>query len=111
MLHFWATWCAPCREELPGLLALADDSTARILAVSVDREWSSVRRFFHDNPPPAVFLADGKVVEERFGVRHLPVTYILDDGGNLRLRLDGPRQWSRDALSSVLRDARPSLDH
>jgi len=107
VLHFWATWCAPCREELPGLVALAEEGAARVLAVSVDKGWGSVQRFFGGRPPAPVFLADRDLVKREFGVWQLPVTYILDARGRLRLRIDGPRRWSRDSLRSVLRDARP----
>lgn len=105
VLHFWATWCPPCREELPGLLALADEESVQVIAVSFDKEWGSVRRFLGGDPPSPVFLADGKTVEEAFGVRRLPVTYVLDARGWLRLRLDGPRRWSRAVLRTVLLDA------
>src|SRR5438067_8894697 len=46
VVHFWATWCAPCVEELPGLLAYAreikNDPSVELLAVSVDDDWGTV---------------------------------------------------------------------
>lgn len=107
VLHFWATWCGPCRDELPGLLALDKDGAAQVLAVGLDSRWDSVRRFLGRDLPSSVFLADSKMVEGAFNVRRLPVTYILDARGRLRLRMDGPRSWSREGLRSALRHARP----
>ena len=59
LLHFWATWCPPCRDELPALLAYAADAELSVLAVSLDQNWSAIRRFLGSDPPPAVLLADG----------------------------------------------------
>lgn len=94
ILHFWATWCPPCRDELPALLAYAEEGDLPVLAVSLDPEWGAVRRFLGRDPPPAVVLAEGDEVEETFDVRSLPVTFVVDRGGRLRQRLDGPREWA-----------------
>ncbi len=108
VLHFWATWCKPCREELPALLRLAGDASARVLAVSVDRQWPAVRSFLGGAPPPAVLLASGDEVEQRFNVRQLPVTFLLDADGRIRKRLDGAQPWSERSLSELLRAAAPA---
>lgn len=89
VLHFWATWCPPCREELPALLAYAAEGDMPVLAVSLDPDWGAVRRFLGSDPPPSVVLAEGDDVEEALGVRSLPVTFVVDPAGRLRLRLDG----------------------
>lgn len=107
VLHFWATWCPPCRDELPALLAYAAEGDMRVLAVSLDPDWGAVRRFLGSDPPPAVVLAEGDEVEAAFDVRSLPVTFVVDPAGRLRLRLDGPRDWAsapaRDALLEAVR--------
>lgn len=98
VLHFWATWCPPCREELPALLDYAAEGDLPVLAVSLDPNWGAVRRFLGSDPPPPVVLAEASDVEEAFDVRSLPVTFVVDAGGTLRLRLDGPRDWSAPAV-------------
>ncbi len=107
VLHFWATWCPPCVDELPALLAYAAEGDMPVLAVSLDPDWSAVLRFLGSDPPPAIVLAEGDDVEEAFDVRSLPVTFVVDPGSRLRLRLDGPRDWAsaraRDAILEVVR--------
>ena len=108
VLHFWATWCPPCREELPGLLAFGEREDAEVLAVSLDPEWGAVMEFFEREPPRSVVLADADAVRGAFEVAVLPVTYVVDVSGNLRLRLSGSRDWSavavRQSVLDVLRE-------
>lgn len=98
VLHFWATWCPPCRDELPTLLAYAEREEVTVLAVSLDPSWPALRRFIGEDPPPWVVLADGSDVESAFDVRSLPVTFLVSSDGRLRLRLDGPRDWSSERM-------------
>lgn len=98
VLHFWATWCPPCRQELPALLAWATNAGLPVLAVSVDPDWQAVLELLGPNPSEGVVLADGNEVEVAFSVRNLPATFVVDRAGRLRLRLDGPRDWDSSAL-------------
>ncbi len=102
LLHFWATWCAPCRKELPGLVDLANRSAARVLLVALDDDWEPVRRFL-DGPVPAyVALADGSHVERRFGVHELPESFVVDRAGNMTLRFRGAQDWTDSATLALL---------
>jgi thiol-disulfide isomerase/thioredoxin len=105
VLHFWATWCPPCRDELPALLAFAAASEVQVLAVSLDPEWGAVRRFLGPDIPPSVVLASGEAVARAFDVRTLPATFVVDAKRRLRLRLDGPRDWASPAARAVALDA------
>ena len=108
VLHFWATWCPPCREELPALLAYAAEGDMAVLAVSLDPDFGPVRRFLGSDLPPPVVLVDGGVVDDALGVRDLSVTFIADRRGRLRLRLDGPRDWTSAATrDAVMEGVRP----
>lgn len=97
MVHFWATWCEPCRDELPGLLELANelDKAGRfeLIAVSVDDEWAAMRRFFGGEVPRAVVRPDAAEAHRRFGASTLPDTYLVDARGNVVVRYAGARDW------------------
>lgn len=97
LLHFWATWCPPCREELPGLIALAEGGKLRVLLVALDQDWAPVRRFLDADVPAAVALADGNEVERMFGVQELPETFVVDHTGSMTLRFRGARDWTKAA--------------
>ncbi len=80
------------------------ESEVRVLAVSLDPDPSAVRRFLGADQPTSVMLAEGDDVEDVFDVRSLPVTFVLNAGGNLRLRLDGPRAWGAEAVRSLVEE-------
>lgn len=102
LVHFWATWCPPCREELPGLLALAAAGEIAVLAVSLDPEWEPVRRFLGNDVPPAVVLASSAAVTDGFGVTALPATFLVDATGRLRLHFAGARDWRARAVRQTV---------
>jgi thiol-disulfide isomerase/thioredoxin len=104
VLHVWATWCAPCRDELPGLLDAARDEGVALVAVSVDESPSSVTAFFAGEVPAEVVRDPG--VAAAVGVRELPATLRVDDGF-LTERVQGARDWSGDdARAWLSRSAR-----
>lgn len=101
LVHFWATWCPPCRTELPGLLSLPQEAPVDVMAIALDEDWSDVERFLDGPPPATVFLADSSEAEAAFGVRTLPVTYLIEPGRLLRLRFDGARDWGDSGFLKV----------
>lgn len=97
LVHFWATWCLPCRDELPGILAL-DGHQVNVVAVALDPDWESMERFFNGEVPPQVALGDADQVRSAFGVTTLPVTFLSSDGETLQLRFDGARDWTSESF-------------
>ena len=108
LVNFWATWCAPCREEMPSLDALqatlgGDDF--QVLTVAAGR-----------NPPPAIdrfFEEEGithlpRLLDPRqqlaraFGVAGLPVTVLIDREGREVARLIGDADWNSPAAHSAI---------
>lgn len=102
LLHFWATWCPPCTKELPALLAYAAEADILVLAVSVDDGWDAVHRLLGPEIPQAVVRANSGDVKRAFDVHDLPVTYLVDSAGRLRLREEGPRDWASPSVRALV---------
>lgn len=101
LVHVWATWCPPCRDELPALLAAAARAGVPVHLISVDRDPEAVRRFFGETPPPSCHTADARAVERRLGVTGLPVTFAVDGRQVIRQRWDGAQPWDDDEIRVV----------
>jgi thiol-disulfide isomerase/thioredoxin len=128
-LNFWATWCPPCREEMPSMMALGRQleerfpGKFRMLAVSVDDGWQPIREFFSAPPyggvtDPLTVLLDspdqGTTVAFYCAARggcpgeyKFPESYIVDRSGRLVAYVVGPRDWSdpraRNYLEQLLK--------
>lgn len=93
ILDFWATWCGPCKIEIPSFIELQTeygDAGLQILGVSLDRGNKEEVLNFCDklgvNYP--VLLDDG-TVSRRFGIQYIPTTYIIDRDGNFIKKYTG----------------------
>ena len=97
LLHFWATWCAPCRRELPSLLAAATETGVRewVIAVSVDGGWAEVVAFFGSAVPRGVVRETEGATARALGVSTLPDTYLIDENGLATRRIDHALDWER----------------
>ena len=113
LLHFWATWCAPCRAELPSLLAYAastSDATSPILMlVSLDENWAVIRHHFAGRVPDAVVRDIAGAAARQLQVETLPQTLLLRPPAGVVARMRGARNWESDtARSSVAKLASAS---
>lgn len=97
LLHFWATWCGPCRTELPSLLeaARAEGVADRVLAVSIDENPTAIRTFFRAGPPLEVVREPSGALARTLGVGALPDTYLIDPMGRAVRRIARSLDWSR----------------
>jgi thiol-disulfide isomerase/thioredoxin len=97
-LNFWATWCPPCREEMPSMEEMRAEFADRnfsILAVSVRETPATVENFLKSNPYtfPIALDPDG-AVSSMFVGRGIPTTYILDPQGRAIAGMIGSRKWN-----------------
>lgn len=102
LLNFWATWCPPCRKEIPHFVNLQEELKEKglvVLGLSVDRGGvKAVRQWLRDHPVNyTMAMADGDVLNvyqdylqpgERGAI---PFSFIVDRGGNIRQRIVGYR--------------------
>jgi thiol-disulfide isomerase/thioredoxin len=106
VLNFWATWCVPCRKEIPSLNAFSkkwSKSKVRVVSVAMDRRIDHVTEFMRQVPIsyPVLLGRKGKIDSRYFGLG-IPQTYLIDSKGYLIGRLTGPRDWlSPDAEKLV----------
>jgi len=107
-VNFWATWCPPCRKELPSMQraykALKDKGFV-ILAVNVGEDWDTVAPFLANFSLEFPVLFDEKSsVISQYGVLGLPTTFILDREGNVTHRISGGRDWDDKDFLKELQD-------
>lgn len=87
VINFWATWCLPCRNEMPLLdAAAARDPVTAFLAVDLDEDGDAVRAFFDDmglqHLEPLIDI--GLTTARRYGLASVPSTFFVDRGGAIR---------------------------
>jgi cytochrome c-type biogenesis protein len=108
LLNFWATWCVPCRSEIPSLSAMQKDLEPQglsIIGVSYDDTADLIQQFQKDIPQSYQIVLGGREVGSELPASPLPTTYIIDRQGRIRDKLIGER--SRAAFESVIK---PLLD-
>jgi peroxiredoxin len=93
VLDFWATWCIPCRQEVPHFIALQKKHGSKGLAVigiSLDDEEKPVRSFYTEfGMTYPVAMGNAAMAEQYGGILGLPVTFVIDRQGRIRFRHDG----------------------
>jgi len=105
ILNFWATWCAPCVEELPTLVALArQDPAITVIAVSTDDDSTAYANFLVAHPMPGIVtIRDGAQRSNAlYGTLRFPESYIIDRDGMLRRKFIGPQVWTSPELADYL---------
>ncbi len=108
LLNFWATWCIPCRSEIPSLSAMQKDFDARglsVIGVSYDDTADLIQRFQKDIPQSYQIVLGGREVGAQLPASPLPTTYIIDRQGRVRDKLIGER--TREAFEASIK---PLLD-
>ncbi|MBI5700188.1 TlpA family protein disulfide reductase [Candidatus Saganbacteria bacterium] len=108
LLNFWASWCPPCREEMPSLQKLYVKLKGRqfeLLTVSVeDEDPVVIRAFLKKNGYTFKVLHDRNgEVASRYQIYAIPTTFLLDKNGRIVERTVGSRDWSEPAIVNKIR--------
>jgi peroxiredoxin len=109
ILNFWATWCPPCRREIPDFIELYEnykDEGLQIIGVNLDGgDTRPIKQFLEEYKINySVVLGDGNIIEDYGGIRAIPTTFIIDREGNIREKYIGyqPRTTFEEAVKKLL---------
>ena len=107
LVNFWATWCPPCKEEMPSMEDLYLDfggSNFKILAINVDDDGPAVMPgFLKDNPHTFPILFDTEFqARTLYGVSMFPETFIVDKNGIITRKIIGAIDWTSPKMLSYL---------
>jgi peroxiredoxin len=107
LLNFWAIWCAPCKDEMPGLEVLHRqfrDKNFVLLTISVDYGGvKSVQEFINKHQYTFSVLLDPKCeVFDLFKANGIPTTFLVDKKGKMIGKAMGPRDWKSHEVVSLL---------
>ena len=102
LINFWATWCAPCREEMPSIERLRASLEGRpfaVLAVNLAEPESRIQKFLDAMPLGFTILLDRDTKTTRaWQAKVLPATYIVGADGAIRYRHVGELDWSKPEI-------------
>jgi cytochrome c biogenesis protein CcmG, thiol:disulfide interchange protein DsbE len=105
ILTFWATWCSPCKEELPTLEKFGEGKKDQltILTIAMDGDEKKVRRFIEENKMNLVVVLDvSEQTARTYRVRMIPTTFLINREGMIIGTIVGQRDWSvQEAWSAV----------
>jgi peroxiredoxin len=106
-LNVWATWCPPCREEMPSIESLYNDFRANkdfvVLAVSQDTDQAAVLQFIKKHHFQFPVLLDPRnEVGENYDVSGIPETFIIGRDGRIVAHHVGPYDWANSDIRDVL---------
>jgi len=104
-LNFWATWCVPCVEEMPGiqrLIGTMKDHDVAFLLITDEKE-EKVRGFLEKHRMDLPVYIRDRNTPDAFKTKRLPITYILDRGGNIAMRRTGSTEWDDPVCQDFIR--------
>ena len=110
IVNFWATWCPPCREEMPSMQRAWEQLQGEgilMLGINVGEDEDTIFPFTADYPVDFPLLLDREsAVTGQWPVRGLPTTFVVDPAGRIVYRAIGSREWDDPALLALVRALR-----
>jgi len=106
LINFWATWCEPCRDEMPSIERLRKSLDGRpfeVLAVNLAEPESRIRSFLERVPVKFTVLLDrDTAVAKAWKARILPATYVIGADGRIRYAYVGELDWSQESVRRAI---------
>lgn len=106
VLNFWATWCAPCIEETPSLVEMAQkvkDQGVTVVGVSIDVDGNAYHSFIKQHGVDFLTVRDpDQKAPSLYGTTGWPETFIIDRQGVLRRKFVGPVNWNDPEIVQYL---------
>jgi thiol-disulfide isomerase/thioredoxin len=112
VLNFWATWCAPCKDELPTLQTLHDisDTQTVVLTINVREPAARAARYMQSTGMTFPVISDAKgELAKRWGVTVYPTTILIAPNGQARWRVVGDVDWSGPQANAWLTELRQNV--
>jgi len=105
LLNFWASWCAPCIQELPSLQQFhREHPEYPILAVSIDEDESAYKRFLVQRRVDFITVRDPEEISaNKYGTTGWPETFVIDRDGKIRRRFIGATNWNDPEILRFLK--------
>jgi peroxiredoxin len=109
LLNMWATWCGPCKQEMPGIQALHDSlgpQGLKVVAISVDDPGfdDAIRSFVAEHRLTFEILHEGSgTIERDYQTSGIPETFVIGKDGVIRKRVIGAAQWNSEANLKLMR--------
>ena len=104
VLNFWATWCPPCVEETPSLIALQREIAPKggvVLGISVDDDAQAYAQFVQANGIDyPTFRDPSRKIPASYGTSMYPDTYIIDRHGKIARKLVGAQDWTSPEMTA-----------
>lgn len=113
IVHFWASWCPPCIDEIPNFLEFAKkmtDAPLQIVTISLDSDWKDAQKMLPQSQLASnmVSLLDPSLkIPETYGSYQYPETYLLapdSEGHRIRTKWVGAQEWNSETMQRELRE-------
>jgi thiol-disulfide isomerase/thioredoxin len=106
LINFWATWCEPCRDEMPSIGRLREALAGKpfeVLAVNLAEPESRIRRFLEQTPLEFPVLLDRDTAAAKaWRARILPASFIVGPDGRIRYHYVGELDWSKEEVRRLI---------
>ena len=111
LVNFWATWCAPCIEEMPSMQKLRDKiglAGFEVLAVNYQEGQARINDFLKKRPLKLTIVRDADgAAKTAWGVKVFPSSFIVDTDGRIRYTVIGDVDWTSSKVESQIRELLP----